>query len=325
MLSATNGVTTGGQVGGDRPTGIALLALLYAVSGALCVIGALNPMSPDTPVGLAWALALVGLVGGALLWWRRARLGDRSVHAAVGLMSTLVAVLAWRSVTAVGIVGLGPCMVAVGLFCAHYLGSRAARLHVAYLVAAVTAGAVAATPSGFAVPWLTMMVTVVAVAEAQVRIAGQLHRAAGTDPLTGLANRRAWESDAARSLAHAQRTGEPLTVAVIDLDGFKDVSDQEGHGAGDALLQSLARAWSSELRMADLLGRQGGDEFVLCLPNTDAAHAGELLTRLRSSHPASWSAGTATARPGDALPDLVLRADAELYRNKRRRRSRRIA
>ncbi|MGY1704919.1 GGDEF domain-containing protein [Geodermatophilus sp. SYSU D00697] len=305
---------------GDRPTGVALLALLYAVSGALCVVGALHPMSPDTPVGLTWVLAAVGLAGSALLWWRRARLGAGSVHAAVGLVSALVAVLAWRSVTAVGIVGLGPCMVAVGLFCAHYLSARAARLHVAALVAAATAGAVAAAPSGFAVPWLTMMVTVVVVAEAQVRIAGQLHRAAGTDPLTGLANRRAWEADAARSLAHAQRTGEPLTVAVIDLDGFKAVNDEEGHGAGDALLQALAGSWSSELRMADLLGRQGGDEFVLCLPNTDAGHAAELLARLRASHPASWSAGTATARPGDRLSDLVVRADAELYRNKRRSR-----
>ncbi|MGY1692436.1 GGDEF domain-containing protein [Geodermatophilus sp. SYSU D01105] len=305
---------------GDRPTGVALLALLYAVSGALCVVGALHPMSPDTPVGLTWVLAAVGLVGGALLWWRRARLGAGWVHAAVGLVSALVAVLAWRSVTAVGIVGLGPCMVAVGLFCAHYLSARAARLHVAALVAATTAGAVAAAPSGFAVPWLTMVVTVVVVAEAQVRIAGQLRRAAGTDPLTGLANRRAWEADAARSLAHAQRTGEPLTVAVIDLDGFKAVNDEEGHGAGDALLQALARSWSTELRMADLLGRQGGDEFVLCLPNTDAGDAGELLTRLRASHPASWSAGTATARPGDGLSDLVARADVELYRDKRRNR-----
>jgi diguanylate cyclase (GGDEF)-like protein len=307
-------------VDGNRATGVALLALLYAVSGALCVVGALNPMSPDTPVRLTWGLAVVGLAGGALLWWRRARLGDRSLHAAVMLVSTLVSVLAWRSATAVGVVGLGPCMVAVGLFCAHYLAPRAARLHVAYLVAATTAGAVAAAPSGFAVPWLTMTVTVVAVAEAQVRIAGQLHRAAGTDPLTGLANRRAWEADAARSLAHAQRTGEPLTVAVIDLDGFKAVNDQQGHGAGDALLQALARAWSSELRMADLLGRLGGDEFVLCLPNTDTPHARDLLTRLRASHAASWSAGTATAQPGDTLTDLVLRADTELYRDKRRSR-----
>ncbi|MFW3172501.1 GGDEF domain-containing protein [Geodermatophilus sp. CPCC 206100] len=305
---------------GNRPTGVALLALLYAISAALCVAGALFPMSPDTPVRLAWGLAAVGALGAALLWWRRDRLGDRAVHLAVALMSVLIGVLAWRSATAVGIVGLGPAMVAVGLFCGHQLTAPATRLHLAFLVTATTAGALAAAPSGFAVPWLTMTVTVVVVAEAQSRLSGRLHQAAATDPLTGLANRRAWEAGAERSLAHALRSGEPLTVAVLDLDGFKAINDEDGHHAGDVLLRSLARAWSSELRTADLLGRYGGDEFVLCLPATDAPAATELLGRLRAGHPASWSAGTATAAPGDSVSGLLLRADAELYRQKRRSR-----
>ncbi|MGY1633361.1 GGDEF domain-containing protein [Geodermatophilus sp. SYSU D01186] len=304
----------------DRPTGIALLALLYAVSGVLCAVGALNPMSPDTPVRLAWALSTVGVLGAALLWWRRDRLGDGAVQFAVALMSALIGLLAWRSATAVGVVGLGPSMVAVALLCAHYLSLRAARAHVVFLVLAATAGAVAAAPTGFVMPWVTMTVTVVVLAEAQARISDKLQRAAGTDPLTGLANRRAWVAGAERSLAHALRTDEPLTIAVLDLDGFKSINDIDGHHAGDALLQSLARAWSSELRTADLLGRYGGDEFVLCLPDTDAASASELIARLQESHPASWSAGTATAGPGDTLSELLLRADADLYRHKRRSR-----
>jgi diguanylate cyclase (GGDEF)-like protein len=303
---------------GDRPGGIALLALLYAISGVLCCLGALNPVSPDTPVPLIWTLSAVGVAGAGALYLRRDRLGCHAVHVAVAVMSALIAVLAWRSATAIGIVGLGPSMVAVGLYSAHYLPLWAARAHVGLLLVATTAGAIAATPSGFLMPWLTMTVTVAVVAEAQARIARQLHRAAGTDPLTGLANRRAWEAEASRSLAHARRTGEPLTVALLDLDGFKIVNDEDGHGAGDALLQALARAWSAELRMADHLGRYGGDEFVLCLPGTDTVRAEDLLARLRESHPASWSAGTATARPGDTLEDLLLRADADLYRHKRR-------
>jgi diguanylate cyclase (GGDEF)-like protein len=303
---------------GDRPGGIALLALLYAISGVLCALGALNPVAPDTPVPLIWTLSAVGCVGAAVLYLRRDQLGGHAVHVAVAVMSALIAVLAWRSVTAIGIVGLGPSMVAVGLFSAHYLSRTATRVHVAFLLLASSAGALAATPSGFLMPWLTLTVTVAVVAEAQARIAGQLLRAAGTDPLTGLANRRAWQAEASRSLAHARRTGEPLTVALIDLDGFKIVNDEDGHGAGDALLQALARSWSAELRMADHLGRYGGDEFVLCLPGTDTARVEDLLTRLRGSHPASWSAGTATARPGDTLEDLLLRADTDLYRHKRR-------
>ncbi|MGY1711777.1 GGDEF domain-containing protein [Geodermatophilus sp. SYSU D00758] len=304
---------------GGRTGAAALLALLYGVSAALCAVGALTPMSSRTPVPLLWALAATGTAGAALLWLRRDRLGTGAVHTAVLLMSALVGLLAWRSATAVGVVGLGPAMVTLGVFSAHFLPRRTARLHVGALLVLAGAGALAAEPSGFLPAWLTTSVTVVALTEVQAHMAGELHRAAGTDPLTGLANRRAWEAEAERGLAHAARTGEPLTVAVLDLDGFKAVNDTEGHGAGDALLQALARRWSAQLRRADLLGRHGGDEFVLCLPDTDEGRARDLLARLRSSHPAAWSAGVATARPGDSLDELLRRADAELYRHKRSR------
>ncbi|MGY1815063.1 GGDEF domain-containing protein [Blastococcus sp. SYSU D00820] len=304
---------------GDRPAGVGLLALLYAVSGALCAGGAMSPMSSRTPVALLWALAAVGFGGAALLAALRHRLSTTGVHAAVFLVSALIALLAWRSATAVGIVGLSPAMVAIGFFAAHFLSAPAARVHVGLLLAMTTAGAAAAAPGGFANAWIAVVVSTAAMAEAQARIAGRLHTAAATDPLTGLANRRAWEAEAARSLAHAARTGEPLTVAVLDLDGFKEINDEDGHSAGDLLLQSLARQWSGELRGADLLGRYGGDEFVLCLPGTDARSAGELLTRLHASHPAAWSAGTATARPEDSLHDVLVRADEDLYRHKRSR------
>ncbi|SDO44613.1 diguanylate cyclase [Geodermatophilus sp. DSM 45219] len=303
-----------------RPRGIALLSLLYAVGAALCAVSALAPASDRSPVRLLWALAALGAAGSAVLWLRRDRLGPRSVHAAVFLPSVALGLLAWRSATAVGIVGLGPAMVAMAVFSAHFLSSRAARLHVGLLLALTTAGAVAAAPSGFLPQWLTTVVTVVVLTEAQTRLSGDLLRAAGTDPLTGLANRRAWQVTADRGLAQARRSAEPFTVALIDLDGFKAVNDQAGHGAGDALLQELARAWNAELRMSDLLGRYGGDEFVLSLPATDAARAEDLLARLRAAHPAAWSAGTATAGPGDTLADLLVRADTELYRSKRSRR-----
>lgn len=304
---------------GDRSTGVGLLALLYGVSGLLCAVGALWPMNRQSPVALLGVLALVGLGTSAYLWLRRVSLSDRAVHLALAVVSLLVGALAWQSVTTAGIVGLGPAMVAVGVFTGHFLAPRAARLHVALLLLAATAGAVAAAPTGFTSPWVTTVTTVVVLSEAQLRISAQLRHAAGTDPLTGVANRRSWEAEAARDLAHALRSGEPLTVAVLDLDHFKAVNDEEGHSAGDELLRSLARAWSRELRGADLLGRHGGDEFVLCLPATDTGSAHELLTRLRAGHPAAWSAGTASARPGDTLADLLRRADEELYRVKRAR------
>lgn len=312
--------TTGGPMLTQRPGGIALLSLLYAVSAVLCAVGALAPVSERSPVALLWGLAALGAAGSAALWLRRDRLGPWAVHAAVLLASTALALLTWRSATAVGIVGLGPAMVSIGVFSGHYFSWTAARVHVGLMLALTTAGAVAAAPSGFLPLWLTAVVTVVVLTEAQSRISGDLHRAAGTDPLTGLANRRGWQATAERGLAYALRNGEPYTVVLIDLDGFKAVNDQAGHGAGDALLQELASAWSAQLRLSDLLGRYGGDEFVLSLPGTDAARAADLLTRLHAAHPAAWSAGAATARPGDGLAELLVRADADLYLEKRRRR-----
>ena len=93
-----------------RPGGFALLSLLYAVGAALCAVGALAPASDHSPVPLLWGLAGLGAVGSAVLWLRRDRLGPRTLHAALVLLSLALGLLTWRSATAVGIVGLGPAM-----------------------------------------------------------------------------------------------------------------------------------------------------------------------------------------------------------------------
>ncbi|WP_116452984.1 GGDEF domain-containing protein [Blastococcus litoris] len=301
----------------DRRTPALLLAALYAVSGALCLASALWPIHQDAPVELTAVLAVVGLVGGALIWAFRARLRSWEFHAAVALVSVLIGLLASRSATSVGIVGLGPAVIAVGLYAAHFFELPAARAHAALLVAVTTAGAVAARPDRFAVAWITLMVSVVAFTEAQGRLARSLRRAATTDPLTGVANRRAWEAEAGRHLARAARTGEPLSFALLDLDDFKEVNDREGHGAGDALLRDLTAGWSARLRQADLLGRYGGDEFVLCLPATDSSGAREILQQLAATHAFAWSVGIAAAQHGDTLTTVLARADADLYLQKR--------
>ncbi|SNR55070.1 GGDEF domain-containing protein [Blastococcus mobilis] len=301
----------------DRRTPALLLAVLYGVSGVLCLSSTRWPMHRDTPVGLLWVLAATGLGGGVLIWCLRFRLRDWMMHSAVALAGVLVALLAWQSVTAIGIVGLGPALIAVGLFAAHFFDLPAARLHAALLVVLATAGAVAAEPDVFAASWAPIVVSVVALTEAHGRLARNLRRAATTDPLTGVANRRAWETEAARHLARAERTGEPLSVAILDLDGFKEVNDRDGHGAGDALLRDLTAGWTARLRESDLLGRYGGDEFLLRLPATDEGGAQEILRQLGTTHAFPWSVGIATMRPGDTLPAVLARADADLYLQKR--------
>jgi diguanylate cyclase (GGDEF)-like protein len=300
-----------------RSAAARLLSLFYALSGALCAFSASRPMTSRTPVTLLWVLAAVGLLVAASVWILARRLGAVAQQVLVAGASVLTGLLAWRSATAVGIVGLGPVMIAIGLYAAWFCTPAAARAQAVLLVAAATAGAVAAAPGGFASAWVPVVVATLVLTEVLGRLAASLRAAAATDPLTGVANRRAWESEAERSLAHASRTGEPLTVAILDLDDFKEVNDSEGHGAGDALLRDLAHRWSAQLRRADLLGRYGGDEFVLCLPGTDPQGATEILERLQASHEFGWSVGVAGVRAGDTLRTVLDRADEDLYRHKR--------
>ena len=305
----------------DRRTPVVLLAVLYAVAGALCLIAVIWPMHPGSPIGLLLGIAVAGLTGGAVFWALGVRTRWWAIHAAVALGSVLLAVLAWRSVTTVGIVGLGPALIGIGLYAAHFFPLGAARLHVLGLVVLVTAGAIAASPGGFTVPWVVLVVATLTLTEAQGRLARNLRTAATTDPLTGVANRRAWEDEARRNLARAHRTGEPLSFAILDLDHFKVVNDREGHGAGDALLCELTAGWSRRLRASDLLGRYGGDEFVLCLPGTDEDGAWHILQQLDETHSFPWSVGVSTAGKDDTLGTVLARADTQLYQRKRSGRS----
>jgi diguanylate cyclase (GGDEF)-like protein len=300
-----------------RRTATLLLAVLYAVCGVMCFASAAQPLHRNSPVTLLVALGCAGLAGALLFCFRASRISESALHAGVALVPVLLGLLAWRSATAVGIVGLGPAMVGVQLYVAYFFARRPARLHAAGLVVVTTVGAVAAAPEGFAVPWLTLLLSVVALGEVQGYLVGRLRAAADTDPLTSVANRRAWMEEAARFLAHATRTDEPLSIAILDLDDFKEVNDRYGHGAGDALLRDLARGWAGRLRRADLLGRYGGDEFVLCLPDTDAAGAREVLAQLDATHEFRWSVGLATAHAGDTVDSMLARADADLYEQKR--------
>jgi len=301
----------------DRRTPVLLLAVLYLFAGALCLVAAIWPMNRQTPVALLLAVGVIGMAGGAVFWVLGARTRWGAIHGAIVLADVLIGLIAWRSVSAVGIVGLGPALIAIGLYAAHFFPLSAARLHVLLLLAIATAGAVAAAPGRFTVPWVVLVLATAALTEVQGRLARSLRTAATTDPLTGVANRRAWEAEATRNLAHAQRTGEPLSIAILDLDHFKVVNDREGHGAGDALLCALTAGWSRRLRGADLLGRYGGDEFVLCLPGTDEAGAWQVLRQLDETHDFPWSTGLATARPDDTLGTVLARADSHLYLQKR--------
>ena len=138
---------------------------------------------------------------------------------------------------------------------------------------------------------------------------------ASTDPLTGAANRRSWDVDMDRELARARRTGDPLTVALIDMDHFKDYNDTHGHDAGDVVLQDLVTAIRAELRTGDVIARWGGEEFTLALPGCDLQQAHTIASRLLRIVPRGQtvSIGLTQARTQDTPQALIDRADRALY------------
>jgi diguanylate cyclase (GGDEF)-like protein/PAS domain S-box-containing protein len=165
------------------------------------------------------------------------------------------------------------------------------------------------------------------VLEERQALLTSLERLALTDQLTGLPNRRAWEEGLHRELARAARDGNPVCVAVIDLDYFKRFNDERGHQAGDALLAQAARAWQTQLRASDLLARYGGEEFSAVIPAWPLEVAVAIVERLRRATPEGLtaSAGVACWNRSETPMELFGRADAALYEAKQRGRNRTIA
>jgi diguanylate cyclase (GGDEF)-like protein len=146
---------------------------------------------------------------------------------------------------------------------------------------------------------------------------------AQTDPPTWLPNRNGLKPAAEQAFALADRTGIPLTVALIDLDHFKQVNDRDGHQAGDRLLVEMTRIWARELEPSDIFARLGGDEFLVLLVGSSAEERARLLERLRFASPTPWSAGVIPRQPGEDLSTCLARDDIARYDAKRSRRPRR--
>jgi len=176
-------------------------------------------------------------------------------------------------------------------------------------------------------PEVRSVLALLAAQAALVIERGELQRSARTDGLTGLPNRRAFEDSLRREMNRANRLSTPLAVALLDLDGFKQLNDTAGHAAGDAALRAAADAWSHALRSIDVLARWGGDEFAVMLPNCDITQAEEVLDRMRAATPSGLGAsiGVTEWHARESADDLVGRADTALYASKRGGRNRTTA
>lgn len=166
---------------------------------------------------------------------------------------------------------------------------------------------------------ISLLAGMIGTALARADLLQRLSEQAVTDELTGLPNRRGWYDHLTSVLAKARRTGAPVSVIALDVDGLKRVNDQSGHAAGDRLLREVTSRWSAALRESDLLGRLGGDEFGVILDGADATAASDVVARLtaglRGEHTAA--AGVATWDGEEDETSLLSRADEAMYRQKR--------
>jgi diguanylate cyclase (GGDEF)-like protein len=166
------------------------------------------------------------------------------------------------------------------------------------------------------------------IARDEIAIAQQqIKHLAETDPLTGLANRRAWDRQLSSKFALARAARQPQWLAIVDLDHFKQVNDQADYATGDQVLQSCARALAEQLRREDLIARLGGDEFGVLLADIGEAHVRDVLERLREAvaaqqilagtGPLTASIGFAASQQHGLASDMFAGAERALREAKR--------
>jgi diguanylate cyclase (GGDEF)-like protein len=163
---------------------------------------------------------------------------------------------------------------------------------------------------------------VLAVAIRNAMLFAEMQERAERDTLTGLYNRRLFDHELKTALARARRSGEPVSLLVVDVDGLKEINDVGGHGAGDDALRALADALRTSVRAGDTIFRLGGDEFAVVLPGATAEAGAAVAARAQqaladaSTCTCSFSGGVAEATQLQSAEETYRAADHAAYRAK---------
>jgi diguanylate cyclase (GGDEF)-like protein len=333
--------------GADRANAVRLVALLWVLSSLLTLL--FLPFDhPTAQIGAAgWAIAgvliLGGFAGALYLVRRRPEPGFNDLLLVSYLGLVQVGLLVWLA-GGEGAAYQGLYLLWIG----SAVGVHPPRRAIFYFGVALLAAAApliygehevpspAADLATDAMVWLALglmiLVLMVYVRGQRVRLRAEEERAqqlARADALTGLGNRRALNEALTAELARSVRAGTPLSIVLLDVDGFKQINDGHGHAAGDESLRQVAEATKRALRTGDRGFRWGGDEFALLLPDTDETGGRRAAERLAleitgscvdpAGRPLTVSWGLAQAADGITAAALMDRADMALMTRKRDR------
>jgi len=292
---------------------------LYGAGGALVAVSLLLPV-PGATDWVVGGVAAVALVVSALLlrWGHLLAPSYYPVLTALGTaLITLVVHYGGQGANAFAYL-----YVLAALYAFYFYEPGQAMLQVVLIgVACAVVGVFGRTAQ---VEWLMVVGTVVVVGRWTQRSIRRVQGLARTDPLTSIPNRRAWDEELYRAFSRRQRDGEPVCVAMLDLDHFKIFNDEQGHQAGDRILQTVVSSWLAVLRAGDVLARYGGEEFTLLLNSCYLDKAQSIVERLRELVPRglTCSAGLAEWDGRESEVALMSRCDAALYEAKSRGRNR---
>ncbi len=296
------------------------LGIFFAAGGTLALIALALPHAPyaNAPETALLSASAYPVAGYLLFTRRPVAMTTLHVLTATGTSIVTLAILLGQGSN---LASVSPMFYLwVPIFTMTYFSTRAAIAHVTWIAVSYSMAVGFDKGQYSSGQWVVVVGVLVVTSLAVHRLVSEIRRLARTDPLTGLANRREFESRVHAEIVRVQRVRASLCVVIIDLDHFKHVNDEHGHQAGDQLLVRVAESWRPELRAVDCLARYGGDEFALLLPDSDEHDAARIIGRLRASTPgARFCAGVAAHAPGDDLDALISRADRELYEAKRAR------
>lgn len=302
-----------------RSTSFALVTSLAAAVTA--ATGIMDLLTGQVNVSMAWTIAIITVCLGAAV--TPFLLGERFPPAlglaacwVFGAVTSIQTAQATDPIMAVNNLVLYPM---ISCYLGWFFGQRIALATVAAMFAGSAVSIHIGGLDGVFTTWTNLGLASFFCLEAALYLRSKLERQVRADPLTGALNRNGLETKLTAELSRAARTGDPLSAAVIDLDGFKCINDTLGHAAGDRILIELVKHLQESTRSRDSVARLGGDEFVVLLPGTTSVQADRVLAELQASSKALWTYGISEACSTDALEALISRADDDLYLHKKSR------